>query len=72
MIRSFKITGIDCANCAAKMERRIAKVKGVEDCSIVFMTETLYLEADDGCFDRVLDDVISLINKYEPSYKVNV
>ncbi len=72
MRRAFKITGIDCANCAAKMEAKIAKVKGVEDCSIVFMTQTLYLEADDGCFERVLGDVISLIHKHEPEYKVIV
>ena len=38
MRKSFKVNGIDCANCAAKLERNIAKIRGVESAAVVFAT----------------------------------
>ena len=70
MRRSIRISGIDCAGCAAKLESKIAKVKGIEDCSLAFMTGILYIEADERCFDRVLEDVITLIHKQGRGYEV--
>ena len=29
MKKTYKLQGLDCANCAAKMERKIAKLDGV-------------------------------------------
>ena len=54
MRKSFKVNGIDCANCAAKLERNIAKIKGVESCAVVFATQKLVLEAPDDKFDAVI------------------
>ena len=44
MKSKFKIKGIDCANCAAKLESTIQKIEGVEGASISFMTERLVIE----------------------------
>ncbi|MEE1356858.1 MAG: cation transporter [Clostridia bacterium] len=70
MTKTYKIIGVDCANCAAKTEARILKIKGVNDCSISYMTQKLYLEADDERFESVLQEVLRVIKKYEPDYKV--
>ncbi len=40
----YQLKGIDCANCAAKMERKINAVKGVEEATLNFMTQKLYME----------------------------
>ena len=32
------LEGLDCANCAAKIERAAARVRGVDDASVAFMT----------------------------------
>ena len=32
MKKKFKLTDLDCANCAAKMEDAIKKLDGVNDC----------------------------------------
>ena len=45
MKKVYIITGIDCANCAAKIEQKFAKVPGVEEVSITFATEQLRLTA---------------------------
>ena len=47
MKKVYIITGIDCANCAAKIEQKFAKVPGVEEVSITFATEQLRLTAAD-------------------------
>ena len=38
MKKKFKLTDLDCANCAAKMEDAIRKIEGVENASVSFMT----------------------------------
>ena len=38
MEKAFRIDGIDCANCAAKIERALSKLSNVEKVNINFMT----------------------------------
>ena len=37
----FRISGMDCANCARSIETGIAKLDGVERCELSFATEKL-------------------------------
>ena len=37
MKKVFKLEDLDCANCAAKMERAIAKINGVASANVSFM-----------------------------------
>ena len=41
MKKKFKLTDLDCANCAAKMEDAIRKIEGVENASVSFMTQKM-------------------------------
>ena len=70
MRKSFKVNGIDCANCAAKLERNIAKIKGVESCAVVFATSKLVLEAPDDKFEAILDEAVALTRKLEPDWEI--
>lgn len=53
MKKVFKMIDLDCANCAAKMEREIAKIDGVSSVSIIFLAQKMTLEADDARFDEI-------------------
>ena len=53
MKMKFKIKGIDCANCAAELERAIQKIDGVIEASLSFMTEKLVMEIEDDRKDEV-------------------
>ena len=53
MEKTFKIN-VDCANCAAKMERAIEKIKGVESVAINFMSQKAFIEADEADFDKIM------------------
>ena len=39
MKKKFKLTDLDCANCAAKMEEAIKKIEGVKDANVSFMMQ---------------------------------
>ena len=66
MRKAFKLQDLDCANCAAKMENAIKGIEGVKSASISFMTQKLVIEADDDCFDAVLDEAQRACSKIEP------
>ena len=66
MKKKFKLTDLDCANCAAKMEDAIRKIEGVENASVSFMTQKMTIEADDSRFDEIMKEVVSVCRKVEP------
>lgn len=39
MKKVYKLEDLDCANCAAKMERAVAKIEGVSSIHISFITQ---------------------------------
>lgn len=65
MIKKFRIDGLDCANCAAKIENKISKLSGVRSASLSFMTGKLVLEADDGVMDEIVEKAKAIINRIE-------
>jgi cation transport ATPase len=70
MKNKFKIKGLDCANCAAKLESEIQKVDGVNDASISFMTERLVIECEENEKQEVMDKVNKVIKKEEPDVTI--
>lgn len=66
MKKKFKLTNLDCANCAAKMENAIKKIDGVIDANVSFMTQKMMIEADDDCFEAVIKEAEAAIKKVDP------
>lgn len=71
MKKTFKLTDLDCAHCAAKMEEAISKIDGVNSVSVNFMTQKMKLDADDERFDEILDEAIAICKKIEPDCVIN-
>ena len=46
MKKTLKFTEIDCANCAAKVEKNISKLDGIESVRVVFLTQKIILEVE--------------------------
>lgn len=63
---NFKIKGIDCANCAAELERSLNKVEGVNEAVISFMSERLVIDCDESSKEEVMKKVQKVIKKEEP------
>ena len=70
MKKNYKLEDLDCANCAAKMERAVAKIDGVNSVSISFMTQRMVIEADDSRFDEIMDQVVKICKKVEPDCRI--
>ena len=72
MKKKFKLTDLDCANCAAKMEDAIKKIKGVEDASVSFMTQKMTIEAAEEEFDRIMQEVVAVCRRVEPDCVIHL
>lgn len=70
MKKTYRLDEIDCAACAAKLEKSIGKISGVDYVSINFLTQKMVLEAADDVYDQVFDQVKKLIAKKEPGCKI--
>ncbi|MFG6319962.1 MAG: heavy-metal-associated domain-containing protein [Clostridia bacterium] len=66
----FKIIGLDCANCAAELERAIQKVSGVENANINFMMQRMELEFDENHREEIIDKIKKVIKKEEPDVTI--
>ncbi len=70
MKKVFKLEDLDCANCAAKMERSVAKIDGVNSVSISFMAQRMSIEAEDEKFEEIMDEVVKKCRKVEPDCRI--
>ena len=66
MKKIYRLKDLDCANCAAKMERNINKIDGVKEASVNFMSQKLTIEADDSRFEAIMDEVVKVCKRIEP------
>lgn len=69
MEKILKVNGIDCANCAAKIENKISKIKKVNEASVNFMTGKVMIETETEDIEEnniIVKEVIKIINKIEP------
>lgn len=72
MKKTFQMIDLDCANCAAKMERAIQKIDGVTSATVSFMTQKLTLEADDTRFEQIVKEAVKACKKVEPDCEIVV
>ena len=70
MKKTFKLIDLDCANCAAKMEKNIRKIDGVADATVSFMAQKMTVEADDDRFESIMDEVVKVCRKVEPDCEI--
>ncbi len=70
MKKIYKLEDLDCANCAAKMERAIAKLDGVTYANVNFMSQRLTIDADDNRFEEIMDAVERTCKKVEPDCRI--
>lgn len=70
MKKVYKLEDLDCANCAAKMERAVAKIDGVDSVSVSFMAQRMAIEADEDRFEEIMEHVVKACKKIEPDCRI--
>ncbi|WP_300386222.1 heavy metal translocating P-type ATPase [Clostridium sp.] len=66
------LSGLDCANCAGKIEKRVNEIEEVKEASLNFTTATLSIEVKDNNDNRevIINKAKDIIKKLEPDVKV--
>lgn len=66
MKKVFKLQDLDCANCAAKMERGINEIDGINEATVNFMSQKMIIDAEEGAFEQIMKQVKKVMKKVEP------
>lgn len=66
MKKVFRLEGLDCANCAAKIEKGINELEGVNEATVNFMTTKLTIEGDSEKMSEIVESVEKIVKKFEP------
>ena len=64
MKKVFKLEGLNCADCASKIEEKVAKLEGVKSVMLNFMTTKMILESEN--MEEVVEKVKKIVNEVEP------
>lgn len=70
MKKVIRIENLDCANCAAKLERALQQIVGVEEVTVSFITQKIVIKGADDCFEELLNQVKATIKKVEPAVTI--
>lgn len=71
MKKTYKLTDLCCASCAADIERAVRKIEGVASCEINFIMQKMTLEYAEGAdVAAVLKAVTRAVVKVEPDCEV--
>jgi Cd2+/Zn2+-exporting ATPase len=69
--KEFILEGLDCANCASKIERKVLQLQGIGAANVNFLTKTLTLEIEDS--NRTMELIAATtetVKKLEPDVKL--
>lgn len=70
MKKVYLLEDLDCAHCAEKIEREVAKLDGVSESKVTFLTQKLTVEVEDEKAGALLADIKKIVKKVEPDVTV--
>ncbi|MDA8210559.1 heavy metal translocating P-type ATPase [Desulfotomaculum nigrificans] len=69
--KAFLLMGLDCANCAAKIERQVQNISGVKSAMVNFPAKKLLVEVSSGSNNAdILSHIQERIKRIEPDVEV--
>ncbi|UQZ34513.1 cadmium-translocating P-type ATPase [Paenibacillus sp. PK3_47] len=68
--RQWVLEGLDCANCALKIENKVKKIEGVSSCSVNFAMKMMTLETAAASADTVSEEAKRTVTSLEPHVKL--
>jgi Cd2+/Zn2+-exporting ATPase len=65
------LQGLDCANCAAKIEKQTGELSGVTTSTLDFVSKKLMIEVeDDKQLPSIVEQATQIVNRLEPDVEV--
>jgi len=73
MRKDIVLEGLNCANCASKIEQRVNNMEEIESVSFSFATKVMTIEYNENRgFDSILAKIKKIVNSLEPDVVVKV
>lgn len=66
MRKEYILENLDCPTCAAKIERTVAAIDGVDSCTVSFLTTKMVLEATEDKIPAIEKAARAQIRRIEP------
>lgn len=70
MKKVYLLEDLDCAHCAEKIEKEVAKLEGVTESKVTFLTQKLTVEVEDEKAASLLGEIKKVVKKFEPDVTV--
>ena len=70
MKRTFILEDLDCAHCAKKIEEAVAKIDGVSECTVTFLTQKMVYTVEDDKNDAAEKEMRKIVKSTEPDVTV--
>lgn len=65
MKKKFILEGLECANCAAKIEKAINELDGVKKATVNFITAKLVIDGEDEKMPTVIQAAEKIVRRIE-------
>ncbi|MGI6261602.1 MAG: cation transporter [Acutalibacteraceae bacterium] len=66
MKKTFRLEGLCCANCAAKIEKAVQALPGVSAASLNLMTTKLTIESELDDMTGIVESAAAIVRRIEP------
>lgn len=70
MTKTFILEDLDCAHCAAKIEKAVGELNGVTKSTCTFLTQKLTVEADEAVAGSLMKEIKKIVADLEPDVTV--
>lgn len=70
MIKTFKLTELDCPVCANKMQEAIAKIEGITQARVDFLATKLTIEVQEQEYAKIVKQIGKAVRKVEPDCEI--
>ena len=70
MKKIFLLKGLDCPNCAAKIEKEVGELVGVSSSVVNLMKQTLTISVDTSIVKTVVKQIETIVHNHEPEVEV--
>lgn len=69
-MKSYRLEGLDCANCAMKIEKGVQKINGVKEATVNFTSGKLTIDAEEDYLATIEQETKKVVKELEPNVKV--
>ncbi|HBL6604719.1 TPA: cadmium-translocating P-type ATPase [Enterococcus faecium] len=69
-MKSYRLEGLDCANCAMKIEKGVQKINGVKEATVNFTSGKLTIDPEEDHLATIEQETKKVVKELEPDVKV--